>query len=591
MKKKGIPASPGIAIGKACIFGNPPRVKVKSRKIASDEVEREIELFKEAVAKTRRQIEEVKEKVSVEFSQEHANIFAAHLLILEDPFLVIDVVEKVKKEKINVEYALWKVLDNITKNFALFDDEYIRERAIDIEDIGSRILDNLIKSEPVTLTHTLRELDEEVIIVAHSLTPSDTAQMHKKKVLAFVTDAGGRTSHSAIIARALEIPAVVGSGDIISCVENGDLLIVDGGNGEILVNPDKKTLERYKQLAKEYSDFLAEFSGIREFPAQAKDGYRLELAVNVEISEEIEHVREYGADGIGLYRTEFLYLNRSDLPSEEEQTETYSKALRAVYPHPVIIRTLDIGGDKFVPHLTNGEEDLNPFLGLRAIRLCLKNKKIFKAQLGAILRASIHGKLKIIFPMISTLGEFREAKAILEEVKTELIRENIPVNNKIEVGVMIETPSAVMIADVLAWEADFFSIGTNDLIQYTLACERGNERVAYLYNPLHPAILRSIKMTVDAGHRQGKWVGMCGEMAGNPLFTVLLLGLGLDGFSVAGIVVPEIKEIIREVTIEEAIGLASEILSLGDVAEIENLIYARLTSRFGRIFEMMGEKR
>jgi len=591
MKKKGIPASPGIAIGKAYLFGSLPRVKVKSRKIASDEVEREIELFKEAVAKTRRQIEEVKEKVSVEFSQEHANIFAAHLLILEDPFLVIDVVEKVKKEKINVEYALWKVLDNITKNFALFDDEYIRERAIDIEDIGSRILDNLIKSEPVTLTHTLRELDEEVIIVAHSLTPSDTAQMHKKKVLAFVTDAGGRTSHSAIIARALEIPAVVGSGDIISCVENGDLLIVDGGNGEILVNPDKKTLERYKQLAKEYSDFLAEFSGIREFPAQAKDGYRLELAVNVEISEEIEHVREYGADGIGLYRTEFLYLNRSDLPSEEEQTETYSKALRAVYPHPVIIRTLDIGGDKFVPHLTNGEEDLNPFLGLRAIRLCLKNKKIFKAQLGAILRASIHGKLKIIFPMISTLGEFREAKAILEEVKTELIRENIPVNNKIEVGVMIETPSAVMIADVLAWEADFFSIGTNDLIQYTLACERGNERVAYLYNPLHPAILRSIKMTVDAGHRQGKWVGMCGEMAGNPLFTVLLLGLGLDGFSVAGIVVPEIKEIIREVTIEEAIGLASEILSLGDVAEIENLIYARLTSRFGRIFEMMGEKR
>ena len=591
MKKKGISASPGIAIGKACLFGSLPRAKVKSREIASDEVEREIELFKEAIAATRHQIEEVKNKVSAEIGQEQAGIFGAHLLILEDPFLVIDVIEKVKKEKINVEYALWKVLDKITKNFALFDDEYIRERAIDIEDIGSRILDNLIKSEPRALTHTLKELDEEVIIVAHSLAPSDTAQMHKKKVLAFVTDVGGRTSHSAIMARALEIPAVVGLGDITSCVENGDILVVDGGNGEILVNPDESTLTKYKQLAKEYSDFLAGFSRLRDLPAQTRDGYRVELAANVEISEEIEHSREHGAEGIGLYRTEFLYLNRPDLPSEEEQTEAYSKALKAVYPHPVIIRTLDIGGDKFVPCLTNGEEDPNPFLGLRAIRLCLKNKKLFKTQLRAILRASIHGNLKIIFPMIATLNELREAKLILGEVRTELAQKDIPINNNIEVGIMVETPSAVLIADVLAREADFFSIGTNDLIQYTLACERGNERVAYLYNPLHPAILRSIKMTIDAGHRQGKWVGMCGEMAGNPLFAVLLLGLGLDGFSMAGIVVSEIKEIIREVTIEEAIGLASEILSLGDVTEVENLIYARLTSRFGRIFEMMGEKR
>lgn len=583
MKLKGIPASPGVVIGKVYLF-DAYKPKITKYQVVKAGVEKEVKAFRKAVDKTHREIEEIKEKVHEGMGERYADIFGAHLLVLEDPFLIVEVTKKIREERTNAEHALWEVMEDLTSNFTSLEDEYLRERAADIHDIGQRILENLIKSKRASLT----DFEEDVVVVAHSLAPSDTAQMHKEKVIGFATDVGARTSHTAIMARALEIPAVVGLREITSHAADGDTIIIDGIHGDIFINPAKDEIEVYKKKRKEYFTFVEGLAPLKELPAQTRDGHRVRIMANLELHEEVEHVRDHGAEGIGLYRTEFLFLNRPDLPSEDEQFETYREAARIHAPNPVTIRTLDIGGDKFIPHLIEDNE-INPFLGLRAIRLCLANVDIFKDQLSAILRASAYGNLKIIFPMITNASELIKAKSILQEVRDGLSKRDIPFDEKMELGAMIETPSAALTADILAREVDFFSIGTNDLIQYTLAVDRANEKIAHLYEPSHPAILKLVNLTITTAHRNGKWVAMCGEMAANPLFTVILLGLGLDEFSMSGMVIPEIKEVIRSVTLGEARDLANESLNLERTDQIKTLVKKRLGKRFEDILEEVGE--
>ncbi|MDI6703212.1 MAG: phosphoenolpyruvate--protein phosphotransferase [bacterium] len=575
---KGIAASPGISIGKAFIF-EPDKLKLERKEITEDGIAEEIIQFKEAIERTKKELIQVKKRVMDEVGEEYAKIFSAHLLVLEDPFLIIEVERKIKEERINVEYALFSVLETLTSSFSSLDDEYIKERAVDIHDIGRRLLGNLLKQKRVNL-----ELEESRILVGHNLTPSHTAQLNKEKILAFVTDMGGRTSHTAILARAMEIPAVVGLINITSLLKEEDTLIVDGNRGEVVIKPTPEVIEEYSKRKKEYELFITGLANLKDLPAQTKDGFRIELCANIEIPEEVDLVKEHGSEGIGLYRTEFLYLGRNTLPNEDEQEGVYKEVARKTFPYSVIIRTLDLGGDKLSLHLKQPEElESNPFLGLRAIRLCLANVDIFKTQLRAILKASVYGNIKIIFPMISNLEELIKTKEILREVQEELRRENIPFDEAIEIGVMIETPAACMIADMLAEKVDFFSIGTNDLIQYTIAVDRGNERIAHLYEPLHPAILRLIKLVIEAAHRRGKWVGMCGEMAGDPLSCLVLLGLGLDEFSMSGVVIPEIKEIIRSVTLSEAKEIATEVSKLDTAQEVKSLIRKRFSKKLDKV--------
>lgn len=583
MKLKGIPASPGVVIGKVYFF-DVYKPKIKRYEVSEAGVEKEIKAFRKAVEKTCRQITEIKKKVHEGMGEGCADIFDAHLLILDDPFLIIEVTNKIRKERTNAEHALWEVLEWITSNFTSFEDEYLRERTVDIHDIGQRILENLIRSKRPPLT----DFDEDVIVIAHSLAPSDTAQMHKERVIGFATDVGSRTSHAAIMARALEIPAVVGLGKVTSHVVDGDTIIIDGIHGDVLINPTEDEISHYQRKREEYLAFLADLAPLKELPAQTRDGYRVRIMANIEIHEEIGHVRDHGAEGIGLYRTEFLYLNRQDLPDEEEQFEAYREAVQIQAPLPVTIRTLDIGGDKFIPNLVE-ENEMNPFLGLRAIRLCLAHPDIFKVQLSAILRASAYGRLKILFPMITDIRELVSAKKILKEVADGLKGKGLVFDEGVEIGAMIETPSAALTTHILSREVDFFSIGTNDLIQYTLAVDRGNEKIAYLYEPSHPAILRLINLVITTAHRNGKWVAMCGEMAANPLFTAILLGLGLDEFSMSGMVIPEIKEIIRSITLGEVRDLAREVLDLEVAEEVRGLVKERLGKRFGEILEEVGE--
>ncbi|MEW5766615.1 MAG: phosphoenolpyruvate--protein phosphotransferase [bacterium] len=579
----GIAASPGIVFGQAFLY-EVEKFKVRRHQISEENVAAEIAQFKEAVAKAKGEITRIRDNVANGMSKEYADIFSAHLLLLEDPFLIIEVTKKIKDEHKNVEYALWEVLEVLSKNFEDLEDEYIRERAIDIYDIGKKILYNLVERKRLGL----EEIEPGSVIVAHNLTPSDTAQIDKSKVVAFVTEGGGPTSHTAILARALEIPAVVGLSNATLQVKDGDTLIVDGLRGIIVANPSQTKLEEYTQRKREFEAFEAGLAKLKDLPAQTQDRYRVEIAANVELIEEVSLAKEHGAEGIGLYRTEFLYLNRNELPSEEELFKTYQEAVETISPYPVIFRTLDLGGDKLPYHLeeTGGQIESNPFLGLRAIRLCLQHPEIFKTQLRAILMTSKYGKVKLMIPMISNVEEVRKTKAILADVMKELEGRRILFDEKIELGIMIETPSAAMMADILAKEVDFFSIGTNDLIQYTLAVDRGNEQLAYLYRPSHPAILRLLKETIEAAHREGKWVGMCGEMASNPLFTVLLLGLGLDEFSMSGVSIPEIKEIIRSTTLGEAKELAQQAFTLSEADEVEELMRDRLSARFGHIIDM-----
>jgi phosphotransferase system enzyme I (PtsI) len=576
----GIPASSGIIIGKAFLF-DIGRFKVEKRKIAFTMIEVEVHHFKEAILKTREEIKKLEEKVQQNIGQDIAKIFSAHLSILEDPLLILDVAQKIREEAVCAEYALEYVLQNIADNFSIMEDEYFRERAVDVFDIGRRILHHLMGVDRITV----EDLTEKVIIIAHELSPSDTAHMHGSNVIGFVTEIGGKTSHAAIMARALEIPAVVGLKEITCQVRNDATIIIDGSRGTVIINPDKKTIEKYSHKQKEYSAFKEGLSCLRDLPAQTEDGFRVLLSANIGTAEEIDVIKREGAEGIGLYRTEYLYLERADLPSEEEQFNAYQAVVMRLVPCPTVIRTVDLGGDKFLTHMDLPIET-NPFLGLRAIRLCLKYPDIFKTQIRAILRASNYGKVQLMFPLISEIDEFRQAKSILLSAISELDRENIPFDRNIQIGIMVETPSAALIADRLAKEVDFFSIGTNDLIQYTMAIDRVNEEVSALYKPFHPAILRLIKMTIDAAHNEGKWVGMCGEMAGDPFFTVLLIGLGLDEFSMSGGSIARIKKIIRATRLYEAKTFADEIMQITSAGEVQEILEKTMIKRFGNILEM-----
>lgn len=567
---KGIPASPGITVGKAMLVDS-EKLTVAKRKIGSEEIPFQIAHFEEALIQTRFEILKIQKKIEKELGSEHSEIFDAHLLVLEDRALIEEVISMLKKDKWNVEYTFSKVLEKYTAAFSRINDEYLRERLSDIQDVGRRILKNLLGQKK----GMFQELKENVIVVAYDLSPSDTAMMHKEKILGFITDIGGRTSHTAIMARSLEIPAVVGLEEATKRVKNGDVLIVDGTHGVVIINPKKEILKKYRQEQTRFKAIEKELVKLRDLPCRTLDGKEIKLAANIELPEEVPSVIAHGAEGVGLYRTEYFYMNRKDLPTEEEHFEAYKKVAQSVAPNSVIIRTMDLGGDKFLSQLKVPKE-MNPFLGWRAIRFCLARPDIFKIQLRAILRASFHGKLKIMYPMISGIEELRQANKILGEVKRDLMKKKIPFDENMEVGAMIEVPSAAITCDILAKEVDFFSIGTNDLIQYSLAVDRANEKVAYLYEPVHPALLRFIKNIIDTGHKQGVWVGMCGEMASEPAFSLILLGLGLDEFSMSAAVVPEIKKVIRSVTFPQAQQIARQAMELESGREVEKFAKEKL---------------
>lgn len=567
---KGIPASPGIVIGRALLFDT-RRVMVPVRKIREDAIPKEIARFEKALIKTRSEILDIQRKITKEMGSHHAEIFNAHLLVLEDRMLIEEVIDGLKKERKCVEHIFSRVLDKYINVFSRMNDEYLKERISDIDDVGKRILKNLLGAEQ----RSLSELKRRVIVVAYDLSPSDTATMHKKNVMGFVTDIGGRTSHTAIMAKSLQIPAVVGLERAAAKIKAEDMLILDGNQGIVIINPDKSTLRKYQGLQQRFIKFEKSFIKFKDQPAETLDGHRVEISANIELPEELDSIISHGAEGIGLYRTEYLYMNRRGLPDEDEQFEAYKKVVARFSDSPVIIRTLDLGGDKFLSQLEVPHE-MNPFLGWRAIRFCLAKPKIFKTQLRAILRASAFGNIKVMFPMISGIEELKQAIALLEESKKELHVKKIAFNNDIEVGAMIEIPSAAMTCDLLAKEADFFSIGTNDLIQYCLAIDRVNEKIAYLYKPTHPGVLRLIKNIIDSGHKENIWVGLCGEMAGEPGFALILLGLGLDEFSMSAAVIPEIKYVIRNVKFKDAKELAVKALTLPTGEEVEEFANKRL---------------
>lgn len=568
---KGIAASPGIAMGSVYLWDSED-YNVHMYAIKDSQIGREIVRLEEALIKTRAEILDIQKKISSGMGVEHAEIFNAHLLVLEDRMLIEEVINKIKKEKTNVESIFVAVLRKYCDIFAKMDDEYLKERLIDIQDVGKRVLHNLLGKQ----RQELFDLKKEVIVVAANLSPSDTALIQKEKVIAFATDMGGRTSHTAILARSQEIPAVVGLKTLTAIVKQGDTIIIDGNQGVVIINPTASDLIKYKQEKRRFANFERGLSRLKELPSVTKDNHSVLVGANIEFPEEIASILAHGAEGVGLYRTEYMYLNRTDLPTEADHFKAYKKVAQCMQKSSVVIRTIDLGGDKFASHLDLPNE-MNPLMGMRAIRFCLARPDIFKTQLSGILRASVYGNLKIMYPMISGLGELRKANIILQEVKMDLKKQKIPFDENIEVGIMIEVPSAALIADILAKEADFFSIGTNDLIQYALAVDRINEKITYLYEPAHPAVLRLIKSVIDTAHKEGIWVGMCGEMAAEPPFILVLLGLGLDEFSASAVAIPEIKKIIRSVTYEQAKKIAEKALTFSTGKEIESYLRTKLS--------------
>lgn len=558
----GTSASPGIALGKALIYEQEELI-IEKKEINS--VKEETNRFDEALQISKKELKEVKQKALEELGEDKAAIFEAHLMVLDDPELINSTKSKIESQNLNAEFAFKTIIDQFIQMFESMDNEYMRERAADIKDVSGRVLRHILGKTVVDLAN----LEEEVIVVASDLTPSDTATMNKEKVLGFLTDIGGRTSHSAIMARSLEIPAVVGLKDITKKVNNDDYVVFNGDTGEIIVNPDIETKEKYKKLKNDYENMKRELQQLIGEESISDDGRKVEIAGNIGTPNDIEGLENNDAEGVGLYRTEFLYMNRDKLPTEEEQFESYKKVLESMNPKPVVIRTLDVGGDKNLPYLEL-EKEMNPFLGYRAIRLCLDKKEIFITQLRALLRASKYGKLRIMFPMISSLEELLEAKEVLENVKKDLDSENIEYSNDIEIGIMIEIPAAAVMSDILAKHVDFFSIGTNDLIQYTTAVDRMNEKIHHLYSFFSPAVLRLIKMTIDNGHKEGIWVGMCGEMAGDQKLIPILLGMGLDEFSMSPISILPARRLIRSLKYEDAKKIADKVVTMGKAEDIEN---------------------
>lgn len=556
----GIAASDGIAIAKAYRFVQPDLTFAKT---TVHDIEAEQQRLAAALAKAEQELIVIRQQTFEKFSAEEAAIFEAHLLVVHDPELIGPINQKIADEAVNAEYALHEVSSMFVALFEGMDDEYMSARATDIRDVTNRILAHLLGVHIPNPSN----INEQVIIVANDLTPSETAQLDRNYVLGFITDIGGRTSHSAIMARSLEIPAVVGAGVATTTIQDGDYIIVDGLTGQVLVNPSADVIADYQEKAQNYRAQQAEWSTLVNEHTVSKDGVHVELAANIGSPSDLDGVLRHGAEGIGLYRTEFLYMGRENLPSEEEQFTAYKTVLEGMKGKPVVIRTLDIGGDKHLPYLPL-QEEMNPFLGHRAIRLCLDQQELFRTQLRALLRASDYGNLKIMFPMIATIQEFRAAKEILLEEKEKLIAGGIAVGSSIEVGMMVEIPSTAVMADIFAKEVDFFSIGTNDLIQYTMAADRMNEKVSYLYQPYNPAILRLIQMVIKAAHQEQKWVGMCGEMAGDEHAVPLLLGLGLDEFSMSATSILKTRALLKQLSVPEMQSLATEALQLATAEEV-----------------------
>jgi len=560
---RGIPVSAGVCRGKTLVLRG-ARPAISKMQLTEADLAQEVERLEKALVLTRHQILAIQHKVGEGMGAHEGGIFDAHLLVLEDRTLLDEVVRVIREQKVNAEHAFHAVAERYASTLAAIEDEYLRERATDMRDVTTRVLNNLLGLEEEA---DLRHLKEPCIIITHDLTPSNTAQLDKRKVLGFATDVGSRTSHTAIMARSLRIPAVVGLKDVSGQVESGQYALLDGLNGVLIVNPSDQALFEYGQLILRQATLQQRLRDILAEPAVTLDGHRVVLNANIEQAADAEQVKANGAEGVGLFRTEYLFLNREHLPGEEQQYQSYREAAAALKPLPVVVRTLDLGGDKFLAHMHMPTE-LNPFLGWRAIRISLQERDIFRAQLRAILRASAEGNLKLMYPMISGLDELNQANGLVEEYKAELREEKIPFDEHLEVGAMIETPSAAMVADSLAKRVKFFSIGTNDLIQYSLAVDRMNEKIAHLYEPTHPAIVRLIKSTVEAAHKHNIRVSVCGEMAGDPVLAPLLLGLGVDELSAAPSLVPSLKFLIRRLKLSEARELAVFALECESAAEI-----------------------
>lgn len=551
---KGIAASDGIAAAKAYMLVQPD---LSFSETSIDDPEAEIKRLDDAVEASKSELELIKQKATENLGEEEAQVFEAHLTILADPELLGQIKDKIKNDKVNAEAALKSVTDMFIEMFeAMTDNAYMQERAGDIRDVTKRIMSHLLG---VTLPNPAL-IQEEVVIVAHDLTPSDTAQLDRDYVKGFITDIGGRTSHSAIMSRTLEIPAVVGSGSATTDIQEGEMVIIDGINGDALVDPTDAELADYKQKAADFAAQKEEWARLKDAKSVSADGKEVLLGANIGTPDDVSGANDNGAEAVGLFRSEFLYMNSNELPTEDEQYEAYKAALEGMSGKQVVVRTMDIGGDKELPYLPLPEEQ-NPFLGYRAIRICLNRQDIFRTQLRALLRASKYGRLAIMFPMIATVQEFKDAKAIFEEEKANLVASGVEVSDDIQVGMMMEIPAAAMIADKLAKYADFFSIGTNDLIQYSMAADRGNERVSYLYQPYNPSILRLIKNIIDASHKEGKWTGMCGEMAGDQIAVPLLLGLGLDEFSMSATSILKTRSLIKKLDSKEMKELADKAVS------------------------------
>ena len=560
---EGAGVSPGIARGRVHVARDEMEEVVRYR-IAPSQVTDEIARFETALIQTRMQILQMQQRIAESIGAKDAAIFDAHLLVVEDRTLIDEVLRKLETDLCNVEWIFQEVATRYAETLNRIDDPYLRERALDIQDVTKRVIRNLQGKGPKTFL----ALNEPHILIAHNLTPSDTASINKANVLGIATDLGSRTSHAAILARSLNIPAIVGLHDITVKLETGQHVLLDGNDGWLIVDPTPKTLADYTQIESRRAKVVAKLKELRETISTTRDGRHIVLSANIELPGDVDAVKANGAEGVGLYRTEFLYLNRPSLPTEDEQYEIYRKVAERVRPHPLIIRTFDLGGDKLAPGTVDIADELNPFLGWRAIRFCLENIDIFKTQLRAILRASSVGNVKIMFPMISGLDELRRAIAVLDECKEELRSSKIDMAERLEVGAMIEIPSAAICASVLANEVDFFSIGTNDLIQYALAVDRVNEKIAHLYEPTHPAVMRLLKMIADAAHDHNLWVGVCGEMAGDIALIPLLLGLGMDELSTAAILVPRVKRAVQSLTIPECRELVEETFKLDTASEI-----------------------